>query len=94
MPGQQFDRAAAGAAAKTFFDRLWTEGDPWDLETSPLDQERYRRQLDLVGDRRYGRVLEVGCAAGAFTERLVTVADSVVALDIADAAVEAARARP
>ena len=94
MPGQQFDRDAAGAVATTFFDRLWTGGDPCDLETSPLDQERYRRQLDLLADQRYGRVLKVGCAAGAFTEQLLAVADSVVILDIAEAAVVAARSRP
>jgi len=94
MPGQQFNRTDAGAAARTFFDRLWTDGDPWDLETSPFDQERYRRQLDLLADQRYGRVLEVGCAAGAFTEQLSTVADSVVVLDIAEAAVVAVRSRP
>jgi hypothetical protein len=57
MPGQQFDRAAAGVAAITFFHQLWTEADPWDLETSPLDQERYRLQLGRLADQRYGRVL-------------------------------------
>ena len=73
------------------FEGAWRVGDPWDLETSRLDQESYSRQLALVGDRRYGRVLEIGCAAGAFTRRLATVADRVLALDVAPSAIERAR---
>ncbi len=78
------------ALDETFEDR-WREGDPWDLETSALDQESYARQLALLGDRRYGRVLEIGCAAGAFTRRLAALADRVLALDVAPSAIERAR---
>jgi SAM-dependent methyltransferase len=73
------------------FEGAWRVGDPWDLETSALDQESYSRQLALIGDRRYGRVLEIGCAAGAFTRRLAAVADRVLALDVAPSAIERAR---
>jgi SAM-dependent methyltransferase len=73
------------------FEDAWRAGDPWDLETSALDQESYARQLALLGDRRYGSVLEIGCAAGAFTRRLAALSDRVVALDVAPSAIERAR---
>lgn len=93
VPAERYDRAAAGAEAGRFFEGLWREGDPWALETSPLDQDRYGRQISLLADRRYGRALEIGCAAGVFTERLVDLADVVVGIDIAAAAVDSARRR-
>lgn len=88
-----YDPSAARAEAASFFADLWAEGDPWDLDRSPLDQARYEAQLVMLGDRRYGRTLEVGCGAGAFTERLVTVADPIVALDVAEPALRRAEER-
>jgi SAM-dependent methyltransferase len=73
------------------FEEAWRAGDPWDLENSALDQQSYGRQLALIGDRRYERVLEIGCAAGAFTRRLAPLADRVVAVDVAPSAIERAR---
>jgi SAM-dependent methyltransferase len=78
------------AQDETFEDR-WRAGDPWDLETSVLDQQNYARQLALIADRRYGRVLEIGCAAGAFTRRLAPLADRILAVDVAPAAIERAQ---
>jgi 2-polyprenyl-3-methyl-5-hydroxy-6-metoxy-1,4-benzoquinol methylase len=84
---------AAGQTAREFFDNLWAEQDPWDLETAELDQRRYRRQVELVaqGGRRYGRALELGCAGGSFTRHLSGVCDEIVAIDIAENAVARAR---
>jgi SAM-dependent methyltransferase len=88
----EFDSGAAGREARTFFEGLWSDSDPWDLSASDLDQRRYERQLDLLSDRRYARALEIGCAAGAFTRRVASLCDRVVALDVADAAIARARA--
>jgi 2-polyprenyl-3-methyl-5-hydroxy-6-metoxy-1,4-benzoquinol methylase len=89
------DRADADRRAAAYFSELWRSGDPWDLETSPFEQAKYDAQLALIdaGARRYGRALEIGCAAGAFTRRLAERCDSVVALDIAEPAIALARAR-
>lgn len=89
------DRADADRRAAAYFSELWRVGDPWDLETSPFEQAKYDAQLALIdaGARRYGRALEIGCAAGAFTRRLAERCDSVVALDIAEPAIALARAR-
>jgi SAM-dependent methyltransferase len=89
---QPFDRAAAGREARRFFDELWSESDPWSLDDSELDQRRYRRQAELLADRRYSRALEIGCAGGSFTRALAPLCDELVALDIAEAAIERARA--
>lgn len=93
MSAWPYDPAAARVEARSSFDELWADGDPWALDGSPLDQERYTRQLAMLGGRRYGRALEVGCGAGSFTERLVTIADSTVALDVAESALRRAEAR-
>jgi SAM-dependent methyltransferase len=89
---QPFDRGAAGREARRFFDELWSESDPWALDDSELDQRRYRRQAELLADRRYSRALEIGCAGGSFTRALAPLCDELVALDIAEAAIERARA--
>jgi SAM-dependent methyltransferase len=47
----------------------------------------------VVGDRRYPRVLELGCGAGHFTQRLLPLADSLLAVDISPTAIEKARSR-
>jgi predicted TPR repeat methyltransferase len=87
-----FDRAAADAKSRAFFDGLWADRDPWDLDRSELDQRRYARQLELLADRRYARALEIGCGGGAFTRRLAAVCDELVALDVSRHAIDRARA--
>lgn len=82
---------AAGAEARRFFEELWSMGDPWDLETSALDRRRYERQIELLSDRRYGRTLEIGCAAGAFTRLLAPACDELLALDISPTAIARAK---
>lgn len=89
------DRADADGRAAAYFNELWRGGDPWDLEASPFERAKYDAQLALLdaGGRRYGRALEIGCAAGAFTRRLAARCESVVALDIAEPAIALARSR-
>lgn len=86
------DRAATGRDARAFFEDLWSKGDPWDLDISALDQERYARQLRLLDDRRYPRALELGCAAGSFTRLLAPLCDRLLAVDISEQAIAGARA--
>jgi predicted TPR repeat methyltransferase len=78
--------------ARTYFDSLWMRGDPWDLETSEYDLGKYERELELLGGRRFGRALEIGCGAGVFTRRLATIADRVLAIDVSEEAIKRAKA--
>lgn len=82
-----------GHRARAYFEQLWQTGDPWELDASALDRASRARQIELLADRRYPRALEVGCAAGAFTEALVGLAERVLAIDIAPSAIEHARGR-
>src|SRR5688500_13986735 len=81
----------AHAEAKRFFEDLWSRGDPWSLETSPYEDRRYRHLMDTICDRRYDRVLEIGCGAGAFTRRLAALADKICAIDVSKTAIHRAR---
>ena len=85
------DRPDAGARARGFFDDLWTQGDYWELETSAFEQANNARALALLHDRRYSRVLEIGCGAGAFTRLLAEMSGHVLALDVSAVAIERAR---
>ena len=80
-------RDAIGEKARTFFEDLWRQGDPWELESSEFEQARYARQLAMLEGSRYASVLEIGCGAGVFTRSLAEMADHVVALDIAEGAI-------
>lgn len=86
------DRAVIGREVRDHFEEKWSRGDPWDLGSSDFEGRKYARQRALLGDRRYGRSLEIGCGSGHFSRMLASVSDRVVALDIAPTAIEVARA--
>ncbi|MEO7685215.1 MAG: SAM-dependent methyltransferase [Gemmatimonadaceae bacterium] len=67
------DRASIDRTIEEYFENLWKAGDPWRFESSECERQKYARQLELLSDRRYGRVLEIGCAAGVFTRMLATL---------------------
>ncbi len=73
------------------YETVWQAGDAWGFETSEFEQARYAHQLEVLAGQRYERALEIGCGSGCFTRRLASIADRVVALDIAEAAIERAR---
>lgn len=76
--------------------------DPWGLDWRPSQCFRYETMLAallrVVGpDWTPARIIDVGCATGAFTARLSTLgrcdAVSVMGVDIAESAITRARAR-
>lgn len=74
------------------FDAMYDDGpDPWQFRGSFYEERRRALVLGLLGRRRYGSVLEVGCADGQMTAALLDRADDVLALDTSPRAVEAAR---
>jgi SAM-dependent methyltransferase len=74
------------------FDEFWRTA--WGGEPSPLTNQRFRWMLNSVSDRRYERVLEIGCGDGTFARLLSDVSDSVVATDVSEEAIRRARERP
>ena len=87
------NRERAADEARVFFEGLWRQGDFWNFAASDFERARYRYLIDLLANRRYGRVLELGCGAGDFTVMLAGLADHTVAVDIAEPAIARARAR-
>ena len=87
------DREAIHQKAEHFFERIWEQEDAWALESSSFERARYGALLAELGGTRYGKVLEIGCGAGAFTARLVRFADHILALDISPTAIAKARQR-
>ena len=85
------ERQVINEKARKFFDDIWRNGDFWQLETSEFELEKYALQMKLLGDRRYSRVLEIGCGSGCFSRLLAGIADKVVALDISPLAITRAR---
>jgi SAM-dependent methyltransferase len=86
-----FDSLAADQRMRQHYDAVWSADDPWSLRDSGYEQRRFARQLDLLCDRHYRSILEIGCGAGAFTRLLSPLAVRVVALDVSVAAIERAQ---
>jgi len=87
------DRGAISRKMQDHYEAVWRQGDAWEFETSAFEQQRYAYLLSRLQGQRYGRALEIGCGSGCFTCLLATIADQVVALDIAPSAIERARTR-
>lgn len=68
--------------------------DPWNLESNPFEQRRFDALIGaLAGRAPFARALEVGCAAGAFTERLAAHCRELEVMDVAPEAIARTRAR-
>ncbi|MFP5023371.1 class I SAM-dependent DNA methyltransferase [Pseudonocardia phyllosphaerae] len=67
--------------------------DPDGYAVRDYEQGKFRDQLAALGERRFARGLEVGCAEGVFTEKLAGICDELVAVDISDVAAARARER-
>jgi predicted TPR repeat methyltransferase len=77
-----------------FFDELYAaDPDPWDFETSPYEAAKYDATIGALEGRHFANALEIGCSIGVLTERLNAHADHLLAIDVAEAALQRARAR-
>ncbi len=76
------------------FDRIHTRAaDPWDVDTSAYEREKYDRTLATIPAAHPPRTLEIGCSIGAQTARLAGRTGALLALDISAEAVARARQR-
>jgi predicted TPR repeat methyltransferase len=85
------ERELVDQQMRSFMDSLWERGDFWDIEKSAYERDRCVQLLKMLEDKRYRRVLEIGCGAGYLTRLLTTHADHIVALDISPTAIDRAR---
>ena len=77
-----------------YFERMFRDSaDPWDLESSPYEQGKYDHSIAALQGRTYARGLEVGCAKGVLTHRLAPHCRALLAVDVSETALSAARTR-
>jgi 2-polyprenyl-3-methyl-5-hydroxy-6-metoxy-1,4-benzoquinol methylase len=85
------ERERIASKARSFFDELWARGDPWGLESSEFERERYARLIAVLNPSGYDRVLEIGCGAGAFSRLLAPLTERLLALDVSANAISTAQ---
>lgn len=78
---------------ESFEAKYRADPDPWHFDTSPYERERHARTVAVLRGERFRRALELGAAAGALTERLAPLCDTLVALEPAPTAAAALCAR-
>ena len=78
----------------SFFDAIYAEApDPWSFATSPYEAAKYAASVAALPRARYGSALEIGCSIGVLTERLAARCDALLSIDVAERALDQARAR-
>jgi 2-polyprenyl-3-methyl-5-hydroxy-6-metoxy-1,4-benzoquinol methylase len=83
-----------GSLTPGYFEALYeTNPDPWAFETSGYEAAKYEATLAALPEARIGRGLEIGCSIGVLTRKLAARCDALVAVDVAEAALDRARAR-
>ena len=82
----------SGADLVEAWERFYATTDPWNYG-SAYEQLKYERTLGLIPPGRVGRVLELGCSEGHFTQLLAGRADFVRAVDISQTALARAAER-
>lgn len=76
----------------TYFEEIYAANDdPWAFASSSYEREKYASTIALLGERRYERGLEIGCSIGILSADLANRCDSLLAVDINDRALAAAR---
>lgn len=79
---------------REYFEGLYeAERDPWGFETSEYERAKYEQTIAALEGRRYERGLEVGCSIGVLTGRLAARCGELLAVDVSERAVAAARER-
>ncbi|MCU1508673.1 MAG: SAM-dependent methyltransferase [Glaciihabitans sp.] len=78
----------------SYFDDLYTSrADPWRLATRWYEERKRAITIAALPERRFERGLEVGCSIGTLTAELAPRCGALLAIDISEAAVDAARER-
>ncbi|NOG73136.1 SAM-dependent methyltransferase [Roseicella sp. DB1501] len=85
-PGQSLDVA--------YFDAIYAaDADPWRFASSDYERAKYAATLAALPRPHYARAFEIGCSIGVLTAQLALRCDALLAVDLAEAPLAAARAR-
>ena len=88
------DDAEARSLPPDYFESLYRANpDPWGFETRPYEAAKYAATLAALPKPTYRRALEIGCSIGVLTERLAGRCEDLLAVDVAESALDRARER-
>ena len=77
-----------------YFDGMYAAAaDPWGFEERWYERRKYAISLAMLPRERYRTAFEAGCSIGVFTRMLAPRCDTLLACDLAAAAVTATAAR-
>src|SRR5271168_4840307 len=75
-----------------YFEALYAEdADPWRFKTSDYERRKYAATGAVLDGHNICTAFEVGCAIGIFTRQLAGRCNSLLAVDVAEQALEQAR---
>jgi SAM-dependent methyltransferase len=78
--------------APRYFDLLYADDpDPWRFADSEYERRKYTATLAALRGREFRSAFEVGCSIGVFTRQLAPYCQSLLAVDVAEQALEQAR---
>ena len=84
------DKSSRDTGRELFWEAFFQNEDPWNYGSS-YEQEKYRRQLELLPPEPPERALELACAEGHFTRQLAPKVEHLLAADISTKALNRAR---
>jgi SAM-dependent methyltransferase len=77
-----------------YFQRVYAESDdPWGFATRPYEALKYKATLAALPRERYRSAFEVGCSIGVLTRQIAGRCERLLAVDVAERALEQARER-
>jgi 2-polyprenyl-3-methyl-5-hydroxy-6-metoxy-1,4-benzoquinol methylase len=79
--------------APEYFEQIYAKNpDPWNFARSRYEHEKYHETLAMLEDQHFASGLEIGCSIGILTGLLAGRCHKLLAVDIVDTALSAARA--
>lgn len=77
-----------------YFDRVYeANDDPWNFQTSEYEAGKYKATVEALPNESYANAFEIGCSIGVLTEQLAGKCENLLAVDVSDAALTAAKKR-
>ena len=84
----------ASSLPASYFDDVYAaDADPWQFETSDYERSKYAATLAALPRPRFKSAFEIGCSIGVLTDALADRCDSLLAVDVSEAALSSARRR-
>jgi hypothetical protein len=85
---------ARASLPPTYFDALYARNaDPWRFASSDYERAKYHATMAALSAPRFCAGFEVGCSIGVLTRQLADRCASLLAVDVAEAALVQARTR-